>query len=272
MKSSRRNEEGVSNQEGEEQNVIKENEFSQSVDVTPVARTLTNSIESTTSSFHQSVQVVPGSGGKYEIYPGAHDPTQSKALTLGKTWGVESPHLSRGYRHNISNPDLWKNRVDDSEWQIRKDSILNTGQSSPVMAADRMRKTKSDGNCNCGQYHSHTFRPPLCTTLIMKRESLIESVPKKSVEVQVGNANQLTIYNIFWCGELAFSDYKHGMKPVNFQSLWPKNPRAITDLIRCGVEDTGLRSAFRELCVLSILSGPLSVLKALLDLSFIRKY
>ena len=272
MKSLRRNEEGIAKQEETEHNIDKEKEFSQSVDFTPVARPRTNSLESTTSSFHQSVQVVPGAGGKYEIYPGAHNPTQSKALTLGKTWGVESLHLSRNYMHNISNPDLWRNRVDESEWQSRKESVLNTGQSRPVLIGDRRRNVPSEGSCNCGQYHSHTFRPPLCTTTTMKRESFTESIPKKSPEVRIGNVNQLTIYNIFWCAELAFSDYKHGMKPVNFQSLWPKDPRATTDLIRCGVEDTGLRSAFWELCVLSILSGPLSVLKALLDLSFIRKY
>ena len=246
----------------------KEVDFTQTIGDTPRRRS--NSLESTSSSFHQSVQVVPGSGGKYEIYPGAHDPAQSKAVPLGETWGAKTLHNSRNYRHNISNPDLWRNRVDyESDWLTRKESVLTNGK--PRHGADRMRKTQSEGNCNCGKYHSHKFRPAECSKVTMITESFTESISKKSVEVRTGNANQLTIYNIFWSSKLAFSDYKHGMNRVSFQSLWPK-ASSITDLIKCGVQDTGLRNAFWELCVLSILSGPLTVLKALLDLSYIRKY
>ena len=258
---------GITDGQEETNSDVKETDFSQSIDITPRPRS--NSIESEASSFHQSVQVVPGSFGKYEIYPGAHNAAQSKASTLD----TKSLNISTNYKHNISNPDLWKQRNDlDADWQMRKESLFKTGKYRIVPKADH-RKTKSEGNCNCSGYHSHTFRPPNLTKPTMKRESFTESVPKKSSEIRTGNANQLTIYNIFWCANLAFCDYKHerGMKPVNFQSLWPKDS-VIKDLISCGVEDTGLRSAFWELCVLSILNGPLSVLKALLDLSYIRKY
>ena len=246
----------------------READFSQSIEIT--ARPRLNSLESTTSSFHQSVQVVPSSGGKYEIYPGAHDASQS----ITSTFASKSQGISREYQLNISNPDLWRNRLNsDTDWRIRKETLYKSGQYKPVTKGDRIRKTnKSDGNCNCSQYHCHTFDPPKLPKLTMKSGSFTESVPKKSPEIRAGNANQLTIYNIFWCAKLAFSDYKHQrvMKPVCFQSLWPKDS-VIKDLISCGVEDTGLRSAFWELCVLSILSGPLSVLKALVDLSYIRK-
>ena len=274
VKSSKRNQECESKQEVNEHEIDKDKEYSQSVDFTPVNRPRTNSLESTTSSFLQSVQVVPGAAGKYEIYPGAHNPERSKALTLGKTWGVESLQSSRNYLHNISNPDLWRTRVEESEWQSRKGSVLMAGQTRPVNRVDGMKKQNSEMSCNCGQYHSHTFRPPLCNDVSNKRDSLKQDslTESGSKKIQERNKNQMTIYQIFWCGELAFCDYKHGMKPVKFQSLWPKDPCAITDLIKCGVEEPGLRSAFWELCVLSILSGPLSVLKALLDLSFIRKY
>lgn len=265
-------EEAAGKQKGVEDSEEVEKEFSQTIAVTTEAWPRSNIIESTRNSFLQSVQVVPGAGGKFDIYPGTHGPcAQAKPLMISKTCMQESLNLSRIYRHNISNPDLWRQRFNDSEWQLRKDSVLNKEQCRPSLQASQMRKTIQDGNCKCGQYHSHTFRENLCSSLTMNRESFTESISKKSTEVENGNANQLIIYNMFWSSQLAFCDYKHGRKPVSFQSLWPKDSKTITDLIKCGVEETGLRSALWELSVLSVLCGPLSVLKDLLELSYLRK-
>lgn len=254
--------------------------FSCSVEVSHQRRQ-SKSIESNASSFIQSVVVVPpsNSDGKYFIYPGVHDNISVIKAAARSKYRRSSFLSSLNYDHNISNPYLKLQRFENenSDRAMRKQSLTSKQKRNASSAGSRPSSIENlSGNvhsnkCQCGQYHSHVFKSqrPKMSKLIMSRSN--ESTPtKKSQEVSQGCENQTIISSIFWKASLNFSEYKYGNGLVEFKSLWP-SVSAIKSLLHDGIEDTGLRGAFWELCVLVMVDGPVSVLQALLDMKCISK-
>lgn len=276
----KRSEASESLDNGEEGRFInQEADFSRSVEVTQKCdRSVL--VDSDTSSFVQSVVVVPHSSseGKYSIYRGVHDNTQSSKLPRESGISHASFLSSLKYDHNISNPDLRQQRLDNdnSDWTMRKQSLFGKSKQTSSSSGSRLSSAVSlSGNfcndkCQCGQYHCHTFKlqksklPRI--TLPNPKEYLSF---EKSGEVMLGNRNQTIISTVFWKASLSFNEYKHGSEWLDFKSLWPSVSTVRTLLQDC-IEETGLRGALWELCSLVVAGGPVSVLQALLDMKYIR--
>lgn len=271
--------ESSTNDDEERKEFTNEEEFSYSVEVAHLRRS--NSIESNASSFIQSVVVVPpsNSDGNYSIYPGVHDNISVIKVATQSEYRRSSFLSSLKYGHNISNTDLRRQRFENenSDRAMRKQSLTSKHKRNASSAGSRLSSTNNlSGNfrnnkCQCGKYHSHVFKSQGAnmSKLIIPRSN--ESTPpKKSQEVLQGSENQTIISSIFWKASLSFSEYKYGNGLVEFKSLWP-SVSTIKNLLRDGIEDTGLRGAFWELCVLVIVDGPVSVLQALLDMKCISK-
>ncbi|XP_060583022.1 ankyrin-3-like isoform X2 [Ruditapes philippinarum] len=269
---------------GEEQDFVNQvEEFSQSVDISN-QRTRSASTASDTSSFVQSVQVVPSSSseGKYAIYKSVHDYIDPSRLATDSE--VKYSFLSSlQYGHNISNPELRQQRFENdySDWKMRKRSLLSRSSKNGSSSGSRFSSSSnssgnfSNKNCQCGQFHSHVFKPEH-----RKMSKLVIPVPeeqspvKKTSDILHGNENQKVISNIFWKPQLSFSEYKHGCDLVKFQSLWPSKS-TIKSLLEEGMEcverdDFGLRGAISELCVLVTVDGPVYILQSLLEMKYIR--
>ena len=271
---------------GEEQDFVNQvEEFSRSVEVSN-PRTRSVSTGSDTSSFIQSVQVVPSSNseGKYAIYKGVHDNTSTSRLSIDSEIKYSSFLSSFQYGHNISNPELKQQRFenDNSDWKMRKFSLLSRSKRDGSSSGSRLSSSGnssgnfSNNNCQCGQFHSHTFkseRRKMSKLVIPEPEE--HSPVKKTADISHGNENQKVISNIFWKPQLSFSEYKHGCDLVKFQSLWPSKS-SIKSLLTEGVEcterdDIGLRGALSELCILALVDGPLTVLQALLEMKYLSE-
>ena len=266
----------------DEQKVLEtqEKEFSRSLDLT--SRTeKTISQNSVTSSFIQSVVVAGSEDDGYNIYSTSHD-HGSRSTGNHSDQGAEQSRMflvSQSYDHNIGNPGLLQHRKDveaasksfsnsaRNEKRIRKSVFENKPKT---LHKRNKSKGQTEPQCNCGKYHSHKLGNQDFTVSIQSAVSWVEtriSFPGREQVV----ANHVTVANVFWKSHLAFCDFKHGDKKVAFQSLWP-SADVIEMVLKEGIEDTGLRTALWELCILSLTSGPLSLLKSILDLKFISKY
>ncbi|XP_053375016.1 serine/threonine-protein phosphatase 6 regulatory ankyrin repeat subunit A-like isoform X2 [Mercenaria mercenaria] len=265
----------------EEQKFInQEEEFSRSVDVS-AQRNRSVSADSDTSSFVQSVIVVPSSSsdGKYTVYTGVHDNIPASRLAVESESKRASFLSSLQYGHNISNPELRQHRFenDNSDWAMRKLSLTSrlkrnsSSAGSRLSSSDNLSGNFRNDKCQCGQYHSHVFKSQRNRLSKITVPKLEEHLPgKKTADMSQGNENQEVISDIFWKASLSFTEYKHGCNLVEFKSLWPPTS-TIRSLLQEGIEDIGLRGALWELCLLVMVDGPVSVLQALLEMKYIRQ-
>lgn len=241
-------------------------------------------------AFVQSVIVLPNaSDGKYSVYRGIPKHIKTKVLS---EHAHESFLESLKFRHNISNPELLRQRYDSGTYSanmpnshnkhsleitnLRHSDIWSKKDSVQVKENVSSNESVHAFDCQCGKHHGHKFK----TETIYNRskfnlKSSINRVPsqKKLQEVVIGNENQRIICNVFWNPQLNFCEYKYGDKAVEFQSLWPQEA-TIKSLLHDGkmIEEVGLRGALWELCHLIMVNGPVSVFRALIDQNIISKY
>lgn len=250
--------------------INREEELSQLLDVTALHSQRNNFLE-TSQSFAQSVTVVPTTrDGKYSVYTGSRSQSCRRHGAESTDHVRESFLDSLKYDHNISNPELRRQR---NENESDKNMTKNIRASK-----DEKEEMESHGvahleDCQCGRYHCHKFKTQTTNTKKFTQSSVRTSSlsEKRSLAVAQATENQLIISTIFWNAQLSFCEYSHGNKTVSFQSLWAKESK-LRSLVCDGMEDLGLRSALWELCHLVLAAGPASMLKVLLDESILRKY
>ncbi|KAL3857650.1 hypothetical protein ACJMK2_012297, partial [Sinanodonta woodiana] len=138
-------------------------------------------------------------------------------------------------------------------------------------------RQKNNQTCTCGKYHFHTFDIESGKMSSSQNMPLLseESITHKLTyqlqqELTACNEKHVTICNTFWKPFLAFSEYRHGQKPIQFKDLWP-NERKICELLKVGIENAVLRDSIPDLCLLAVVCGPVDLLKALLSMSLISK-
>ena len=229
-----------------------------------------NQFLETSGTFAHSVIVLPTtSGGKYSVYPGISRQVKNAISEQAHESFLESLK----FRHNISNPELLRQRYDVGASLNNMPNLESKSNASSVDDMDK--RSKSDfihaDDCQCGKYHCHKFKMESSSSSASTRNS-ITRVPsvRKIQDVVLSNEHHMIICNIFWNAKINFCEYKHGDKTVEFQSLWPQEG-TVKSLLHDGIEELGLRGALWELCQLIIVNGPTFVLKALLDQNIIRK-
>ncbi|KAK3598963.1 hypothetical protein CHS0354_024634 [Potamilus streckersoni] len=153
-------------------------------------------------------------------------------------------------------------------------STVGTERVLPIKPVSSRQKNIQ--TCNCGKYHCHKFdfESGKRSSSQKMRSSIEESITHKLTnplqqELSACNEKHVTICNTFWKPFLAFSEYKHGQKLIQFKDLWP-NERIISDLLKLGIENAVLRDSIPDLCLLAVVCGPVDLLKALLNMSLIR--
>lgn len=240
-------------------------------------------------NFLNTIQIVPGAS--YQIYkPTGGVPPITEHNETNRVDGVDDSLLrsielsGNTYGHNISNPDLWRSRFrDKSQTPVYDSGRFGGSLKVPSERNQRYYNRRISGDarqeipqnlpekerrCQCKQYHCHTFSDADIKQALFRLTSTSETSSLKSHEVQAYNGNHLNIANACWRPSLSMQAYKHGDPLVTFTSLWPRD---ITSLLRDGMNNTALRDAISDLCRLSLVCGPVQLLRSLIELCLIRK-
>uniref|UniRef100_A0A2C9LW87 Uncharacterized protein n=1 Tax=Biomphalaria glabrata TaxID=6526 RepID=A0A2C9LW87_BIOGL len=156
---------------------------------------------------------------------------------------------------------------------VQKESS-QTGPDNRKKTPERSSESNNNtSQCNCGMYHSHTFRNITCSHDLEARKERRQKIILESLRAS-GEHRKDGIddpRNVFWLPTLAFHPYKHGDAPVSFSSLWPTYKDLREILQNSGIQKTVLNSdAVVDLCTLACTCGPVQLLKCLIDLELIR--
>ncbi|ESO95940.1 hypothetical protein LOTGIDRAFT_175022 [Lottia gigantea] len=252
--------------------IVREDAFSKSVNLTE-----SNSAGDFVSDLHKSVQVLPSTSGRYQIY---RDSINTSKQTANK---MSTRNDTNSFIYNISNPHrpklesaAVKKSPDSKKIHVTK-STPKLDRKSPGSVSTKslpvsmVTSTDHDFECSCKQYHSHVFLDDSINMDMVRQEQqrvrAVNDSHKSSLYLAEGTDDAR---NIFWTPALSFHSYKHGDTCVEFASLWPSKKELQEHLQNSGVLSTVLRGAVFELGLQAIVCGPIDLLKCLIQLCLIR--
>ena len=126
--------------------------------------------------------------------------------------------------------------------------------------------------CTCEKYHSHTFTNGAALLYSNKQPYDFEqSLSKTRSDLISANEKHYNICNTFWRPSLSMNSYVHGDAQLEYTSLW-QSETLLMNWLRDAMQNTILKTAILELALLSVIAGPLHLLKCLINLKLVSKY